>query len=132
MDSKVETKTPSSRRTKFVFVGLAAIICVLSYQLYSENKVKKQLVTRKSFYISKLFECRAASEKTETKYQAKKTEHERLVKQLSDKMNDYDTLSKKYSDIQDSFESQEASLSELKKSAVSRISSYQTFRSATI
>lgn len=132
MDSKVETKTPSSRRTKFVFVGLAAIICLLSYQLYSENKVKKQLVTRKSFYISKLYECRAASEKTETKYQDKKTANERLVKQLSDKMNEYDALSKKYSDIQDSYESQAENLSELKKSAVSRIPSYQIFRSATI
>ena len=132
MDSRVETKAPSNRRTKYIIIGLLAVICVLSYQLYSVTKVKTQLVNRKSFYISKLYECRASSEKTETKYQEKRTTNEKLTKDLSDKTDEYVKILKKYSDLEDSYQSQTDELSKLQKSAVSRTFLYQHFKSVSI
>ena len=122
MDSSVQTKTPTTnRRTKFVIMGLLIVILILAYQLHSVNKKKNDLVTRKTFLIGKLYDCRASSEKTDTKYKDKKAQNAALEMQLKSKQNDYDALSRKHSDLEMSYQSKTSALLALQKTAVSNL-----------
>ncbi len=118
MDSKVDTKIPNNRRTKYIIIGLVVVIFVLSYQLYSAHKIKKGLVERKTFFVSKLYECRVAAEKTDAKYKDKRTQNEQLAKQLAAKSDDYEKMSNSYKELQASYDSKTTELQKLQQSAV--------------
>lgn len=116
MDTSV--KTPQNRRTKFVLIGLVAVICVLCFQLYKVNNIKSELVSRKSFLIRRLHECRVDSEETLTKYRNKRHESERLTKDLEAKNTEYEQMSQKYQDLEKLYESETRKLTGLQQSAV--------------
>ena len=117
MDTNVQTKTPPNRRTKYLLIGLVVVICVLSYQLYKENTAKKRLVSRKSYLIGKLYECRVASEKSETSLKEKKSENTQLTKDLTAKTKEYNELKTTKESLQESFNAKAAELQSLQKSA---------------
>jgi predicted nuclease with TOPRIM domain len=118
MDSNVQTKTPNNRRTKYIFIGLVAVICVLSYQLYKENSAKKRLITRKTYLIGKLYECRVSSEKIETSLKQKKGENSQLSTELSNEKDGNDKLKKKNDELEGTLDKKEAELQTLHKVAV--------------
>ena len=120
MDTNVQTKTPPNRR-KYLLIGLVVVICVLSYQLYKENTAKRRVVSRKSYLIGKLYECRVASEKSETSLKDKKSQNTQLTKDLTAKTNEYNELKTTNDNLQESFDAKAAELQSLQKSAVSNL-----------
>ena len=114
----MQTKSPNKRRSKYIIVGLIAVICVLCFQLHKENTAKKELITRKSFLIGKLYECRVASEKFNTKYKDKRAQNEILTKDLAAKTASYDEMSRKYDELETSYSAKTDELQQLQQSAV--------------
>ncbi|XP_028398998.1 CAP-Gly domain-containing linker protein 1-like [Dendronephthya gigantea] len=117
MDPNVQTKTPKNRRAKFIIIGLIVVICILSFQLYRINKIKKQLVIRKSFLINKLYECRVSSEKMEGKFKEKRAQNEQLKKTIATKQEAYEEMSAKYNELETSLNKKTEELTTLKKKA---------------
>ncbi|CAB3992089.1 Hypothetical predicted protein [Paramuricea clavata] len=120
MDSNVQTKLPNKRRSKYIIVGLIAVICVLCFQLHRENRAKKELIARKSFLIGKLYECRVASEKINTKYKDKRTQNEKLTKDLAAITASNEDMLKKYDELQTSYHTKTDELQQLQQSADER------------
>ncbi|XP_046839324.1 myosin-9-like isoform X1 [Xenia sp. Carnegie-2017] len=117
MDPNVHTKMPDNKRTKYIIIVLLAVIVVLSYQLYKENKLKKDLVRRKAFLYKKLNQCYVDGEKSEAKYSNVRKEKMKLNSDLEDKTEKHEKLSKDYDELQRSFDKKEMELHSLQKSA---------------
>lgn len=120
MDPNVLTKMPDNKRTKYIIIVLLAVIVVLSYQLYKENKLKKDLVGRKAFLYKKLKQCYDDGEKSEAKYINVRKEKMKLNSDLEDKTEKHKKLSNDYEELQQSFNKKEMELHSLQKSAVSK------------
>ena len=118
MDSKVQTKMPDNRRTKYFIVGLIAVILVLSFQLYRVHKTKNQLVRRKTFLVGKLLDCRVSAEKNEKKNKGLQTKNEQLASALRVEKDAHEKRKTQYNTLEASYESKTGELLSLRKSAV--------------
>lgn len=124
----IQTKVPDSRRGKYVVIGLLAVICLLSFHVYREHKLKKDLVRRKAFLLGKLRDSRMSESKTTTKLERVTQGFEEKKQQLTAKGKEIEDWKNKLEEMTNSYNKGLQEVVSLKESATKSQDSLATLK----